>query len=151
MRICSDGFIDVRDQRRVRTPGYFEDPTDPMPVAEALAFLLSHSFPGHRRIARSLNPRECGMLRRASWADSINERMSLVDQVWRVISRPVPPPANLQQPELVQLVRVDGWAYPLYLDGDETRVLPAGGLPMKEVAGAKGVPTLDFGEQKAIA
>ncbi len=151
MRICTDGFIDVRDQRRVRTPGYFEDPTDPMPVGEALGYLLSHSFPGHRRIVRSLTVRERGMLRRACWADSINERMSLVDQVWRVITRPAPPPVSPQQPELVQVVRVDGWAYPLYLDGEETRVLPAGGLPLSEAAGAKGVPTLDFGDQKAIA
>lgn len=152
MRISADGFIDLRDQRRVRTPGYYEAEVDPMPEAEALAFLLSHSFPGHRRIVRPLTPRERRKLKRASWADSVNERMNLVDLVWRAVTRPVPPPADLDRPELVQVVRVDGeWAYPIYLDGEETRVLPVGGSPMCELRKTLGAPLLDLGAEKAIA
>src|SRR5210317_817066 len=48
MRVAADGYIDIRDGRRVRTPGiHTEVSVDPMPEAEALSFLLSHSFPGH--------------------------------------------------------------------------------------------------------
>ncbi len=152
MRICTDGFIDVRDARRVRTPGYFEDRMDPMPEAEAVSFLLSHSFPGHRRIVRPMTAQERWKLRRACWADSINERMYLVDQVWRSLTRPVPPPRSSSEPELVQVVRVDGnWAYPIYLDGDETRVLPTGGVPLAEMTEHLGAPILDLGGQQASA
>jgi hypothetical protein len=152
MRISTDGFIDLRDQRRVRTPGYFEAEIDPMPEAEALAFMLSHSFPGHRRIVRSLTHRERRKLKRASWADSVNERMNLVDLVWRAVTRPVPPPRSVDQPELIQIVRVDGeWAYPIYLDGDETRVLPSGGEPISELRKTLGAPLLDLGGQKVSA
>lgn len=152
MRISTDGFIDVRDHRRVRTPGFFETNTDPMPEAEAVAFLLSHSFRGHRKIVRPMTSRERGKLRLASWAGSINERMALLDKVWRGITREVPPPMDPAGPELVQIVRVDGdWAYPIYLDGEETRVVPTGGVPISELKRQLGAPLLDLGGQKASA
>ena len=152
MRISADGFIDLRDKTRVRTPGYHEVKADPMPETEAVAFLLSHSFPGHRRIVRSLTSRERARLRMASWADSISERMSLLDKVWRGITRPVPSPMDPTTPELVQIVRVDGdWAYPIYLDGEETRVLPTGGMPLSELKKKLGAPLLDLSSQKASA
>jgi len=152
MRISTDGFIDVRDHRRVRTPGYFETNTDPMPEAEAVAFLLSHSFPGHRKIVRPMTSRERTKLRIACWADSVNERMALLDKVWRGITREVPSPLDPAEPELVQIVRVDGeWAYPIYLDGNETRVLPTGGVPISELKKQLGAPLLDLSGQKASA
>lgn len=152
MRISTDGFIDIRDQYRIKTPGYYEAEIDPMPESEALAFLLSHSFPGHRRIVRSLTLRERRKLKRASWADSVNERMGLLDLVWRGITRPVPPPREADQPELIQVVRVEGeWAYPLYLDGEVTRVLPTGGMAMSELRKTLGAPLLDLGGQRASA
>lgn len=152
MKISTDGFIDIRDHRRIRTPGYFEDDMDPMPEAEAVAFLLSHSFPGHRRIVRPMTPRERTRLRMASWADSINQRMALLDKVWRGITKAVPSPLDPNTPELIQIVRVDGeWAYPIYLDGDETRVLPTGGIPISELKKQLGAPLLDLGGQKASA
>jgi len=152
MRISADGFIDLRDTMKVRTPGFYEVEADPMPEPEAIAFLLSHSFPGHRKIVRPMTPRERARLRMASWADSINERMSLLDKVWRGITRSVPSPLDPSTPELVQVVRVDGdWAYPIYLDGDETRVLPTGGMPLSELKKKLGAPLLDLSSQKASA
>jgi len=152
MRISTDGFIDVRDYRKIRTPGFCETQTDPMPEAEAVAFMLSHSFRGHRKIIRPLTPRERGKLRVASWADSVNERMSLLDTVWRGITRAAPSPMDPASPELIQIVRVDGeWAYPIYLDGDQTRVLPTGGLPISELKKQLGAEFLDLGGQKVSA
>jgi hypothetical protein len=152
MRISTDGFIDVRDYRKIRTPGFHETKTDPMPEAEAVAFLLSHSFPGHRKIVRPMTSRERARLRVASWADSINERMSLLDKVWRGITKAVPSPLDPAHPELVQIVRVDAeWAYPIYLDGAETRVLPSGGVPISELEIQLGAPFLDVGGQKVSA
>jgi len=152
MRISADGFIDLREQPRIRTPGYHEVRADPMPETEAMAFLLSHSFPGHRRIVRPLTARERTKLRIASWADSISERMSLMDQVWRGITRPVPSPSDPTTPELLQVVRVDGdWAFPIYLDGSDTRVLPTGGMPLSELKKKLGAPLLDLSSQKASA
>ena len=150
MRISTDGFIDFRTSVKVRTPGYHEAKMDPMPEAEAMAFLLSHSFPGHRRIVRPLTQRERMKLKRASWADSVNERMCLVDRVWRDITTPVPSPADPDVPELVQVVSVEGaWAYPIYLAGVETRVMPTGGVPFSELQKKLGVPLLDLSGQKA--
>ena len=150
MRISTDGFIDLRAYSKVRTPGYHEVEMDPMPEVEAMAFLLSHSFPGHRRIVRPLTLRERKKLKRASWADSINERMSLVDLVWRAITSPVPPPSDPEEPELIQIVRVEGeWAYPIYLAGVETRVMPIGGAPLAELKRTLGAPLLDLTGQKA--
>jgi hypothetical protein len=152
MRISADGFIDVRDHRRVRTPGYFEAKVEPMPEGEAINFLLSHSFPGHRKIVRGMTARERRKLRRASWADSINERMTLLDQVWRGMTRAVPPPRGSEEAELVQVVRVDGeWCYPVYLDGEETRVLPTGGIPLGRLEDRLEVPLLDLAVRKATA
>ena len=152
MRISTDGFIHVRDNRRVRTPGFFEAEMDPMPQADALAFLLSHSLPGHRRIVRPMTQRERRKLRRASWADSVNDRMNLLDLVWRGITKAVPPPRNHQEPELVQVVRIDDeWAFPIYLDGGETRVLPIGGVPLGELQDHLGTPILDMREEKVSA
>ena len=129
MKICADGYIDLRDRRRVRTPGKFDQALEPMPEAEAVSFLLSHSFPGHRRILRPLEASHRKKLRLARLADSVNDRMHLVDWVWRSITEPVPPPTDPEEPQLVQVVRYGKkWAYPLYLVGSATRVLPRGGL-----------------------
>lgn len=137
MRISADGFIDISDGRRVRTPGLHRDTVEPMPEAEALSFLLSHSFPGHRRIVRSLNINERRQMRMAAWADSVSERMTHVDRIWRSITEPVLPPSSHDEPELLQVVQFGPWAYPIYLDGSATRVLPPGGIPAGELNGHK--------------
>ncbi len=134
MRIAADGYIDISDTRRVRTPGYHDHGLEPVPEGEAIAFLLSHSFRGHRRIIRSLSLEERKRIRLALWADSVQERMALVDRVWRAITERVSPSAGTSEPELVQVVRYGNWAYPLYLDGDVTRVIPHGGMPLAEVS-----------------
>jgi hypothetical protein len=134
MRIAADGYIDLRDSRRVRTPGYHDHAVEPVPEAEAIAFLLSHSFRGHRRIIRPLSVEERKRIRLALWADSVSERMTLVDRVWRSITEPVTPPANMKGPQLMQVVRYGNWAYPLYIDGDVTRVIPLSGTPLAEVS-----------------
>jgi hypothetical protein len=152
MKISADGFIDIRPHRKIRTPGFYDRETDPMPEAEALAFLLSHSFPGHRRIVRDLTLKERRKLKRASWADSVNDRMNLLDQVWRAVTTPVSPPPDPETPKLIQVVTVEGdWAYPIHLDGVETRVLPTGGIPVAEVKRKLGTPSLDLGVEKASA
>ena len=137
MRVATDGFIDTRDERRVRTPGFHEDPVDPMPESEALSFLLSHSYPGHRRMVRSMTVGERRQIRLAAWANSVSERMSLVDRVWRAVTEPVPAPMGSQGPELLQVVQYEGWAWPVYLDGASTRALPYGGLTVGELNGAR--------------
>jgi len=139
MRVATDGFIDIRDGRRVRTPGFHEDSVEPMPEGEALAFLLSHSFPGHRLIVRSMTVGERRQIRLAAWADSVSERMALVDRVWRAITEPfVAGPAH-EGPQLVQVVQYGHWAWPMYIDGGATKVRPNGGVPMGELeAGRKG-------------
>ena len=58
--------------------------------------------------------------------------MSLVDRVWRAITEPVMPPTG-HEPELIQVVQYEHWAYPLYLDGNCTRVIPLGGVSLAEV------------------
>lgn len=66
----------------------------------------------------------------AMWADSVSERMGLVDRIWRRITDPIEPGKTSDRPQLVQVVRYGtSWAYPLYLDGSVTRVLPHGGVP----------------------
>ena len=66
----------------------------------------------------------------AIWADSVSERMGLVDRVWRRITEPITPGKISTRPKLVQVVSYGtSWAYPLYLDGSVTRVLPHGGVP----------------------
>jgi hypothetical protein len=137
MRVATDGYIDIRDERRVRTPGFHDDSVEPMPEGEALAFLLSHSFPGHRHIVRSLTVGERRQIRLAAWADSVSARMALVDRVWRAITAPAIPPASQPGPQLIQMVQFGHWAWPLCLDGATTIVLPHGGLPTSEVEGAR--------------
>ncbi len=138
MRIAADGFIDIRDGKRVRTPGLHKEVSlEPMPEAEALAFLLSHSFRGHRRMVRSLSVAERRRIRLASWADSVSERMALVDRVWRSVTEPAESPDEGEGATLLQVVQEGNWAYPLHADGPVTRVLPAGGVPASEVKGRK--------------
>ena len=144
LRIAADGFMDLSDRRRVKTPGMTDAGVEAMPEGEALAFLLSHSFPGHRRVVRPMSENDRKNIRLALWADSVQVRMSYVDRVWRNITEPVLPPQDPSVPELVQVIHYGGvWAYPLYLDGEVTRVIPHGGLPMPEVG---GVRRLDYSE-----
>lgn len=137
MRIAADGFIDVSDGRRVRTPGFHDREVEAVPEGEAIAYLLTHSFPGHRRVVRSMTEPERRRIRLAMWADSVAERMVLVDRVWRAITEEVLPPSRYDTPELLQIVRFEGWAYPLYLDGNCTRVIPHGGLSVAELDNEK--------------
>jgi hypothetical protein len=142
MRVAADGYIDLTDGRRVRTPGYHDHRLDPVPEQEAIAFLLSHSFRGHRRIVRPLSLAERKRIRLALWADSVSERMTLVDRVWRAITEAVPAPVGpVTEPQLIQIVRYGDWAYPLYLDGNSTRVIPLSGMPLAEVSGQ---PSFEF-------
>jgi hypothetical protein len=134
LRIAADGFMDLSDKRRVKTPGTRDTGVEAMPEGEALSFLLSHSFPGHRRIVRPLSASDRKNLRLAVWADSVQVRMAYVDRVWRNVTEPVLPPKDPKRPELVQVIHYGGvWAYPVYLDGEVTRVIPHGGLPMPEI------------------
>lgn len=133
MRVAADGYIDLSDGRRVRTPGYYDHRVDPAPEAEALSYLLSHTFPGHRRVTRPLRLEERKRVRLAMWAESVSERMTLVDRVWRAITVSVSPPRNPDEPELIQVVQFEIWAYPIYLDGQCTRVIPLGGVSLGEV------------------
>ena len=143
MRISADGFIDISDGRRVRTPGNHEKHLEPVPEAQALSFLLSHSFPGHRRIVRTISLAERKMIREAQWADSVSERMGIVDRIWRAMTEPALPPSDPSRPELLQVVQLNGWAYPLHVDGNATRVLPLGGLPAGELGRKNAVLQLD--------
>jgi len=133
MRVAADGYLDISDGRRVRTPGFHDHGVDPVPEGEAIAFLLSHSFRGHRRIVRPLSVDERKRIRLALWADSVQERMALVDRVWRAITERVEPPLADAEPTFVQVVQHEGWAYPVHLDGDVTRVIPNGGMPLADV------------------
>jgi hypothetical protein len=66
----------------------------------------------------------------AIWADSVSERMGLVDRIWRRITEPITPGKGSARPKLVQVVSYGtSWTYPLYLDGSVTWVLPHGGVP----------------------
>jgi hypothetical protein len=127
--------MDLSDRRRVKTPGTRDAGVDPMPEGEALSFLLSHSFPGHRRIVRQLSDSDRKNVRLALWADSVQVRMSYVDRVWRNITEPVLPPNDPSRPQLLQVIQFGVWAYPLYLDGHVTRVIPHGGMPIPELNG----------------
>ncbi len=141
MRVAADGYIDLRDPRRVRTPGLQTDNAnvEPVPEGEALSYLLSHSFPGHRRIVRQMTADERKRIRLARWADSVSERMALVDRIWRSITEAVPPPPDPSKPHLAQVVQFEGWIYPVYLDGSTTRVLPPGGKSLAEMERPKRV------------
>lgn len=133
MRVSADGYIDLR-ATRVKTPGdhMHDHDLDPVPEGEAVAFLLSHSFRGHRRVVRPLSVQDRKRIRLALWADSVSERMTLVDRVWRSITEAVAVPAT-KGPHLAQLIRYGQWVYPLYFDGDVTRVIPLSGTPFAEV------------------
>jgi hypothetical protein len=148
MRVAADGYIDLSDGRRVRTPGYHDHRLDPVPEEEAIAFLLSHSFRGHRKIVRPMSLQERKRIRLALWADSVSERMTLVDRVWRAITEAVASPVGTTEPVLIQVVRYGSWAYPLYLDGDSTRVVPLSGMPLAEVTEQ---PSFEFDLERKTA
>ena len=141
MRIHADGYIDLRDPRRVRTPGLVQKEVEPSPEDEAVFFLLSHAFPGPRKIVRPLSTNHRRRIRLARWADSVQERMNLVDRVWRDITEPVLPPADVDTPELIQVLTYGSREFPLYLDGGVTRVIPPGG---KTLDGIAAIPSLDL-------
>ena len=134
MRVTSDGYIDLR-ATKIRTPGdhTHDRDLDPVPEGEAVAFLLSHSFRGHRRVVRPMTVQDRKRIRLALWADSVSERMTLVDRVWRSITEAVVAPANRSGPYLAQLIRYGEWVYPVYFDGDVTRIIPLSGTPFAEV------------------
>lgn len=144
MRISADGFIHLRKGMKVRTPGRYESKVDPIGASEAMSFLLSHTFAGHRKIVRAPNSSERRKLRLASWADSVNDRMDLVDRVWRAITVPAIPNGPLDEPQLVQVVMYNGTYYPVYLDGEVTKVLPQGGVDDPMMAPGKGKVDLDL-------
>jgi hypothetical protein len=148
MRVAADGYIDLRDERRIRTPGFYgagrDTALEPVPEGEALSFLLSHSFPGHRRVVRSMTLEERKRIRLALWANSVSERMSLVDRIWRSITEPVPPPPNGAEVQLIQVLQYEGWVYPLHIDGSSTRVIPLGGKSVAELAQRTQVLRLDL-------
>jgi hypothetical protein len=148
MRVAADGYLDLSNGQRVRTPGYHDHRLEPVPEGEAIAFLLSHSFRGHRKVVRPLSLEERKRIRLALWADSVSERMTLVDRVWRGITEAVAPPVNANEPKLIQVVRHGSWAYPLYLDGDSTRVIPLSGMPLAEV---RDQPAVEFDLERKTA
>jgi hypothetical protein len=120
-----------------------------VPEEEAIAFLLSHNFRGHRRVVRPLTVQDRKRIRLALWADSVSERMTLVDRVWRSITEAVMPPVGGSgEPHLVQIIRYGNWAYPLHLDGDSTRVIPLSGMPLAEVSEQ---PTFEFDLERKTA
>lgn len=58
---------------------------------------------------------------------------------------PITPGKTSNRPKLVQVVRYGtSWAYPLYLDGSVTRVLPNGGVPNPVTSKELGQKQLDF-------
>lgn len=143
MRLSADGYLDLRDPRRVRTPGKFDRYVEPAPERESIDFLFSHVFPSHRRVARPISIGDRRKIKLAILATSVAERMTLVDRVWRSMTEPVPPPTRLDRPQLIQIVTFgDHWAYRVYLDGASTRIVPVGESP-KESADAD-TPHLDF-------
>ena len=112
-RVHADGFLDISDRRRVRTPGNHVLRVEPARDGEALAFLLSHTFPGHRKVVRSRTVSDRKQIQLAMWADSVSERMGLVDRVWRRITEPITPGKLSTRPKLVQVVSYGtGTAYP---------------------------------------
>ena len=130
MRRGTDGYIDLRDSRRVVTPGAWDgEKVEPFPEVDALAFLLTHAFPGHRKIVRPLTARHRMRIRTASWADTVAERMTIVDRIWRDITEPVLPPSDPSTPQLLQVVVHGERAWPIYLDGAVTRAIPSEGIP----------------------
>jgi hypothetical protein len=148
VRVSADGYINISDPRRVRTPGYHDHALEPVPEEEAVAFLLSHTFRGHRRIVRPLSLQERKRIRLALWAGSLQERMTLMDRVWRAITERVDAIVDPAGPQLIQVVRCGSWAYPIYTDGDVTRVIPNGGMPLADV---EPDPLFDFAVDRKTA
>ena len=142
MRLRTDGYIDLRDPRRVVTPGTFDPEVEPYPEAEAVAFLLTHSFPGHRKIVRPLTRSHRSRIRLASFADTVAERMALVDRVWRQITEQVLPPRDPSTPQLLQVVQYGERAWPIYLDGAVTRAIPTEGILSDQIEAPE--PRLDL-------
>ena len=141
MRLSTDGFIDLRDSRRVRTPGMVAEEVPPVPESEAVSFLLGHAFPGHRKVVRPLSETHRSRIRLAMWADSVAERAHLLDRVWRQITVEVMPPSDPETPELVQVLHYGDREYPVYLDGGVTRVIPEGGVVVERVYAALDIKT----------
>lgn len=141
MRLSTDGFIDLRDPRRVRTPGVAGEEVPPVPESEAVAFLLGHAFPGYRKVVRPLSESHRRRIRLAMWAHSVAERTHLLDRVWRHITVEVMPPADPETPELVQVLHYGAREYPLYLDGGVTRVIPEGGVAAERAHGTLDLRT----------
>lgn len=142
MRIAADGYIDLGDYR-VRTPGRHQERFDPLPLGEGLAFLLSHTFRGHRRVVRAPTEWELSYLQHGLWAENVGDRLEQIDRVWRAITEPITPPAGLVRPHLIQIVEFAGvWAYPIHVNGSDTQVLPQGGDPADQVRGPRRVPRL---------
>ena len=145
MRICTDGFMDLRDQRRVRMPGDHKINVEPMPNRQALEFLLSHTFPGHRKVVRPLSDAHLVRLRLAIWSDSVNERMGMVDRVWRDITEPVMAPVNAPEHHLIQILRIGtNWEFQIYLSGDTTQAIPPGGEASWRIEHPEGVEVLQM-------
>ncbi len=147
MRIAADGYIDLGDFQRVRTPGRHDERHEPMPLGEGLAFLFSHNFAGHRVMVRGPSLNELSHLQHAVWANSIGQRMDLVDRLWRSLTEAVTPPHGLSEPHLLQVVQfAESWAYPIYLDPSGTSVAPSGGDPLCETSMPGGCPVLHLSE-----
>lgn len=128
MRICADGYLDLNTTLRVVMPGDHRTEVEPLPLREAMDFLLSHTFKGHRKINRRMTETHRSRLRLAMWADSVGNRMAMVDRVWREITEPIHTTHDPSEPRMIQLVQVGtDWQYSLYLVGEETRVIPPGG------------------------
>jgi len=83
--------MDLSERRLVRTPGSPDMGVEPIPEAEGLLFLLSHSFPGHRRVVRPMSATDRKNVRLAIWTDSTHVRISHVDRMWGNITEPVLP------------------------------------------------------------
>ena len=65
-----------------------------------------------------------------------------------LVTERVSPIAGMTEPQLVQVLRYGNWAYPLYLDGEVTRVIPLGGMPLAEVPSEL---VFEFSEERKTA
>ncbi len=59
--------------------------------------------------------------------------MTRVDRVWRSITEAVVAPRPGSGPRLAQFIKYGDWVYPLYFDGDVTRIIPLSGTPFAQV------------------
>ena len=84
-------------------------------------------------------------LRLALWSDSVNERMGMVDRVWRDITEPVMAPVNAPEHHLIQILRVGtNWEFQIYLSGDTTQAIPPGGEASWRIQHPEGVEVLQM-------